>query len=102
MLRKLAVLSVFAATLFVVSPGNMYHRVYAVVPLVGSGTKADPKRPMLVPPPSQVAVDRSGRRGTRAVPNDERSVISIAAMRRRESYWAESRGRISGDWSVYL
>jgi hypothetical protein len=27
----------------------MYHRVYAVVPLVGSGTPADPSRPMLVP-----------------------------------------------------
>jgi hypothetical protein len=66
MLRKLAALSVFAATLFAqrsVSPGNMYHRVYAVVPFVGSGTKADPKRPMLVPAPAQAAGDRSGLLG---------------------------------------
>jgi hypothetical protein len=44
-----------------VAPGNMYHRIYAVVPLVGAGTPADPKRPMFVPPPSaQVAGGRSG------------------------------------------
>jgi hypothetical protein len=66
MLRTLAALSVFAATLFAqrsVSPGNMYHRVYAVVPFIGTGTKADPKRPMLVPAPAQVAGDRSGLLG---------------------------------------
>jgi hypothetical protein len=60
MIRKLVVLGVFAATLFAqrsVPPEFMYHRVYAVVPLVGSGTPDDPQRPMLVPavpPPSPV------------------------------------------------
>jgi hypothetical protein len=52
MIRALAALSVFAVTLFAqrsVPPEFMYHRVYAVVPLVGSGTPDDPKRPMLVP-----------------------------------------------------
>ena len=56
MIRKLAALSVFTVSLFAqrnVSPGNMYHRVYAVVPMVGAGTQADPKRPMLVPVPGQ-------------------------------------------------
>jgi hypothetical protein len=32
-----------------VDPSNMYHRVYARVPLIGAGTKADPKRPMFAP-----------------------------------------------------
>jgi len=52
MIRTFVALSVFAATLFgqrSVPPEFMYHRVYAVVPLVGSGTPDDPKRPMLVP-----------------------------------------------------
>jgi hypothetical protein len=36
-----------------VDPGNMYHRVYARVPLIGAGTPADPKRPMFIPAPGQ-------------------------------------------------
>ena len=54
MIRTLIVLSVFAGTLFAqrsVPPEFMYHHVYAVMPLVGSGTYLDPKRPMLVPAP---------------------------------------------------
>ena len=37
-----------------VDPGQMYHRVYAIVPMIGAGTKDDPKRPMFMPAPSQV------------------------------------------------
>ena len=32
-----------------VDPGNIYHRVYARVPLIGKGTPDDPKRPMFAP-----------------------------------------------------
>src|SRR6476619_1073333 len=56
MIRTLVALSVFTGTLFAqrsVPPEFMYHRVYAVVPLVGTGTPADPQRPMLVPAPQQ-------------------------------------------------
>lgn len=56
MLRILVALSVCALSLSAqrnVSPENLYHRVYAVVPMVGSGTPEDPKRPMLVPAPGQ-------------------------------------------------
>ena len=60
MLSRLAALSVFALTLSAqrnVPPEFMYHRVYAVLPMVGAGTKADPKRPMLIPTvPSATAV----------------------------------------------
>jgi hypothetical protein len=38
-----------------VDPSAIYHRIYAVVPLIGAGTKADPKRPMFTPAPPQVA-----------------------------------------------
>jgi hypothetical protein len=64
MIRKLAALSVFAATLFAqrnVSPENMYHRVYAVVPMVGAGTSADPQRPMLVPLAGSRQTETGGR-----------------------------------------
>lgn len=55
MIRGLVTLSVFAAALFGqrnVPAEYMYHRVWAVVPLVGSGAAGDPIRPMLVPSPS--------------------------------------------------
>ena len=58
MLRTLVTLSVFAATLFgqrSVPVEYMYHRVWAVVPLVGSGGTGDPIRPMLVPLPPTAA-----------------------------------------------
>ena len=35
-----------------VDPRNSYHRVICVVPLVGSGTAADPKRPQYAPWPA--------------------------------------------------
>ena len=66
MFRMLVALSVFTGTLFAqrsVPPEFMYHRVYAVVPLVGSGTPADPQRPMLVPAapqPGQLQPQTSG------------------------------------------
>lgn len=48
-----------------VSPEMMYHRVWAVVPLIGSGTPDDPRRPMFVPSPAEQKAkseksDRSG------------------------------------------
>jgi len=46
-----------------VDPHNRYERVLANVPWTGSGTLADPKRPLYAPPPgsavSPQAVDRS-------------------------------------------
>jgi hypothetical protein len=35
-----------------VDPRNMYERVIAIVPIVGSGTDADPRRPMYAPLPA--------------------------------------------------
>lgn len=66
MIRTLVAISVFTGILFAqrsVPPEFMYHRVYAVVPLVGSGTADDPQRPMLVPAapqPGQTEPQTSG------------------------------------------
>ena len=43
-----------------VDPSQMYHRVYAKVPLVGSGKAGDEVRPMFVPLPAQAAKDHTG------------------------------------------
>jgi len=56
MIRTLVALSVFTTTLFAqrsVPPEYSHHHVWAVVPLIGTGTDADPRRPMLVPAPNQ-------------------------------------------------
>ena len=38
-----------------VPPEHLYHRVYAVVPIIGTGKAGDPKRPMFVPSPAELA-----------------------------------------------
>ena len=40
-----------------VDPRNTYHRVICVVPMVGSGTAADPRRPQYAPVPGSAASD---------------------------------------------
>lgn len=68
MLRAVALLLVCLSTLFAqnrVSPEMMYHRVWAIVPLVGSGKPDDPTRPMFAPSPAEQAAkvktgDRTG------------------------------------------
>jgi hypothetical protein len=55
-----------------VDPRNMYERVYAIVPMIGSGTYADPKRPMFAPAPSEIKPgDRSGIIGWHFEPTDD-------------------------------
>jgi hypothetical protein len=52
MLRGIAPLLLLMTSLFAqnrVSPEMMYHRVWAVVPMIGKGTLDDPRRPMFVP-----------------------------------------------------
>jgi hypothetical protein len=43
-----------------VDPAAMYHRVYAVVPMMGSGKKGDPFRPMFIPATPQAAAIHTG------------------------------------------
>lgn len=44
-----------------VDPRHTYHRVMAVVPIIGKGTAVDPRRPMYAPLPGQIAP--SSRKG---------------------------------------
>ena len=56
-----------------VDPRNMYERVMAVVPWTGSGTHADPRRPMYVPAPAQMnPASRSGILGFQCVESDDK------------------------------
>ena len=68
MLRTITLLLLLMNALFAqnrVSPEMMYHRVWAVVPVIGSGKPDDPKRPMFVLSPAESAAkakngDRTG------------------------------------------
>ena len=84
MIRALVALSVFAGTLFAqqsVSRESLYHRVYAVVPMVGSGTPADPSRPMFVPAPpaegAQPATERPGLLGYQMQLSDDGTLALV-------------------------
>src|SRR5258708_12527102 len=53
-----------------VDPRNMDERVVAVVPWTGTGTKADPKRAIFAPTPSQLSpTSRSGILASQCIPN---------------------------------
>src|SRR5437588_12153216 len=50
----LLVLSSYVCAQHTVAPQNRYHRIIWFVPMVGSGTPADPRRPQYAPwPPSR-------------------------------------------------
>ncbi len=66
MLWKLAALSVLVCPLFgqhSVSPENFGHKVYAVVPLAGSGKQGDARRPVLVPSQAELDAVAQANRG---------------------------------------
>ena len=55
-----------------VDPRNTFHRVWAVVPLVGAGTMADPKRPLYAPAPGvRGAAQRQGICGFSSILSDD-------------------------------
>jgi hypothetical protein len=55
-----------------VAPANRYERVIAVVPLVGRGTRSDPKRPLYAPAPREInAVSRNGIIGFTYLTSDD-------------------------------
>jgi len=54
MLRGIAALLLLTTSVFAqnrVPPEFVYHRVWAIVPLIGTGKPGDPIRPMFTPPP---------------------------------------------------
>jgi len=71
-----------------VDPGTTYHRVLAIVPIVGSGTFADPKRPMFAPTP-QAAASRSGIIGYQHLPSDDGKFALVEFVAVDRSAFAE-------------
>ena len=70
-----------------VDPGTMYARIYAIVPMTGSGTWDDPKRPMFAPVPSRITPGvRTGIIAFNHVESDNGSLalIEIVAANRQE------------------
>jgi hypothetical protein len=68
-----------------VDPGSMYARIYAIVPMVGSGTWDDPRRPMFAPIPQQMTPgSRTGIIAFNHVESDDgnSSLIEIVAANR--------------------
>ena len=67
MRRSMVVLSVFAGACFGlmaqhrVSQEHQGHKVWALVPLTGKGTAADPRRPLLIPTPAEEAATQANR-----------------------------------------
>jgi hypothetical protein len=61
------------------APENAFTRMYAVVPFVGSGTQADPKRPMFapLPPTAVVPLDRNGVIAYQFQPSDDGNLALV-------------------------
>jgi hypothetical protein len=70
-----------------VDPTMTYHRVIAIVPLVGSGTPSDPKRPMFAPTPQAAATSAASHTGIIAYQhqlsdNGQSSIVEFVAVDR--------------------
>ena len=66
-----------------VDPRNTYHRVICVVPMIGSGTAADPRRPQYAPAPGSALPD--GIIGFTQVPTDDGkfAIVEFVARTRK-------------------
>lgn len=70
-----------------VDPSRMYARIYAIVPMIGSGTWEDPKRPMFAPLPGQMTPgSRTGIIGFNSIASDDGNfaLVEIVAANRLE------------------
>jgi hypothetical protein len=76
-----------------VSSKNIYERVWAVVPIVGAGTQADPKRPLYAPLPgaaqtdSKTAGQRKGIIAFSSVLSDDRKFALVEFGRWTARHW---------------
>jgi hypothetical protein len=76
--------------------GRMYERIYAIVPMIGSGTLADPKRPMFIPAPGQrVAGDRTGIIAFNSVTSDDGTVALVEIITATKTDLAPIKAQIT-------
>ena len=66
-----------------VDPRNTYHRVIAVVPMIGTGTVADPHRPKYAPTQGNAAPD--GITGFTQTPTDDGKSVIVEFVARKRS-----------------
>ena len=83
LLTGLLMLALAASAQHSVDPRNTYHRVICVVPLVGSGTAADPRRPLYAPTPGAASPD--GIVGFTQVPTDDGKSAIVEFVARKRS-----------------
>jgi hypothetical protein len=69
-----------------VDPRNTYHRVICVVPMIGSGTAADPKRPKYAPAPGSALAN--GIIGFTQTPSDDGKSAIVEFVARNRSAFA--------------
>jgi len=82
MLRSVAVLLLSLSALFAqnrVPPEMLYHRIWAVVPLIGHGTPDDARRPMFVPSRAErmTSIKTGNRSGVFSYAMQIRAVIGL-------------------------
>ena len=83
LLTGLLMLAVVVCAQHSVDPRNTYHRVICVVPMIGSGTAADPRRPQYAPAPGSVSPD--GIVGFTQVPTDDGKSAIVEFVARKRS-----------------
>ncbi len=84
-----------------VDPGSMYARVYAIVPMIGSGTWDDPKRPMFAPLPTQITPgSRTGIIAFNQVTSDDGNFALIEIVTANRSELASVTGPIQAQLST--
>ena len=87
-LASCALLLAFAASAqHSVDPRNTYHRVICVVPMIGSGTAADPRRPLYAPAPGS-ALPNGIVAFTQVPTDDGKSAIVEFVARTRSAFSA--------------
>jgi hypothetical protein len=83
-LLALATVGVAFAQHSPVDPRNTYHRVIAVVPMIGTGSAADPKRPLYAPAPG--SAETNGIVGFTQVATDDgkHAIVEFVARNRKD------------------
>src|SRR5258708_21474215 len=82
-----------------VDPRSLYERLYCVVPMIGAGTWADPKRPMYAPSPAQMnPASRTGIIGFTHVLSDDGQFALVEFVARD----AKAFDRILADMNVNI
>lgn len=74
-------------TVHSVDPGQMYHRVYARVPLVGTGKQGDPIRPMFASVPASTAATTPGKPSAPVV-NTHSGILGYTMLISDDGKWA--------------